>query len=432
MAALFTLLLGASALLLGYYLYDFGQQNFIRESEAAIDMEMEHSLSDMGSMREADRIAYIQRKSEMAAHPLYLMQSAEGKALAGNMHALPGDVERLNYGVIGFTLERAGDVREMAAKIHTFDDGARLLIARDITDIIASRDQLALITTLVLAFMLMVVGVSFFISVFVVGRINSIAATARHIMETGDLSKRIEVEGSWDDLSNLAQILNQLLEKIESLMQGIRDVSDSIAHDLRTPLTRLRNHLESMDMEQADPQSVRLAMMEADGLLSTFQSLLRIANVEKGKRYQAFSDVDLALIVQDVIELYQPLAEEKDIQVSADIAEQALYHGDRDLLFQAIANLFDNAIKFSPEGSAIEVCLVRKEGVILLEIADFGCGVKEAERDKLFDRFYRAEQSRSSQGSGLGLSLVKAVIELHKAEIKLADNQPGLRVVILF
>ena len=156
------------------------------------------------------------------------------------------------------------------------------------------------------------------------------------------------------------------------------------------------------------------------------------ANVEKGKRYQAFSDVDLALILQDVIELYQPLAEEKDIQVSADIAEQALYHGDRDLLFQAIANLFDNAIKFSPEGSAIEVCLVRKEGVILLEIADFGCGVKEAERDKLFDRFYRAEQSRSSQGSGLGLSLVKAVIELHKAEIKLADNQPGLRVVILF
>ena len=432
MAALFTLLLGASALLLGYYLYDFGEQNFIRESEAAIDTEMQHSLSEMVGMTEADRIAYIQRKSEETNNPLYLLQLADETTVAGNMQSLPKEVERLSYGVIGFTLERDSDAREMAAKIHTFDDGVRLLIGRDITDIIASRDQLGFITTLVMAFMLMVVGVSFFISVFVVGRINSIAATARQIMETGDLSKRIEVEGSWDDLSNLAQILNQLLEKIERLMQGIRDVSDSIAHDLRTPLTRLRNQLEALDTGKNDPQAVHLALAEADGLLSTFQSLLRIANVEKGKRYQAFTDVDLAQIVQDVIELYQPLAEEKDMQIAADVLPQAPYHGDRDLLFQAIANLLDNAIKFAPSGSAILVCLSQDDAALLLEIADSGCGVNKLERGKLFDRFYRAEQSRSSQGSGLGLSLVKAVTDLHQADITLEDNQPGLRVTIRF
>lgn len=432
MAALFTLLLGVSALLLGYYLYDFGRQNFIQESEAAIDMEMQHSLNEVAGLSQQARTAYIQRKSAATAHSVYFLQDASETKHAGNIEMLPDEVERLGLGVIGFKLKIDGETRQMAAKIHTFSDGARLLIGRDITKIMQSRDQLKLITALVFGFMLLVVAVSFFISMFVVGRINTIAQTARTIIETGDLSQRIEVEGSWDDLSNLAQILNSLLAQIESLMQGIRDVGDSIAHDLRTPLTRLRNQLETMEQGSAEPHAVSLALAEADGLLNTFQALLRIANIEKGKRYQAFEEIDLVSIVQDVVELYEPLAEEKTVALDVSLLKAAAYRGDRDLLFQACANLLDNAIKFSPEGSRIHLQLNHVGDGWELQLADKGCGVSEAERERLFDRFYRADSSRHRAGSGLGLSLVKAVMDLHKADIALEDNMPGLRVVIRF
>lgn len=430
MAVFFTLLLGLSAMLLAYLLYDFGNQNFIRETEAAIDREMQYILNVTRSMSEKERLSYIEEKALGAENTVYYLRDKREHTMAGNMAHMPAEVSRLSEGVIGFTLEYEGNLQQMAAKIHTFPNGSRLLIGRDITAIIANHNQLKLITALVMGFMLVVVLVSFFISIFVVGRINTIATTARAIMETSDLSERIAVKGSWDDLSNLAQILNGLLAQIESLMQGIRDVTDGIAHDLRTPLTRLRHQLETMQEGNAHPDDIKQVLAEVDSMLDTFQALLRIANIEKGKRYQAFSEVNLTQILHDVIELYEPLAEDKAIHIHAELSENALYHGDRDLLFQAFANLLDNAIKYSPDKGNITVQLQIQDQGYLVIIADKGLGVAHNDLPKLFDRFYRADKSRTHAGSGLGLSLVKAVIDLHKAEIRLEDNAPGLRVAM--
>ncbi len=283
-----------------------------------------------------------------------------------------------------------------------------------------------------MSFMLFLVVVSFFISVFVVSRINLIAKTAQQIMHTGDLSKRISIEGNWDDLSNLAQILNAMFARIEMLMAGIRDVSDSIAHDLRTPLTRLRQHLESSAKKKPTQKEMERLIEEADALLETFNSLLRISNIEKGKRHQPFETVNLIAIMQDVAELYEPVSEEKNITLALKHCEQAQVQGDKHLLFQLFANLLDNAVKFSPKGTTVSLLVEQKNKRVVVSISDQGSGLSQQERDKVFQRFYRADKSRNTSGNGLGLSLVKAIAELHNADIQLEDNTPGLRVTISF
>ena len=265
-----------------------------------------------------------------------------------------------------------------------------------------------------------VVIISFILSIFVVSRINNIGVTAREIIETGDLSRRIPIDTKWDDLSNLAHLLNALLEKAQHQVEDIRQVTDSIAHDLRTPLTRLKNQLELAKLPEV--------AAEADRIIETFNALLRISNIEKGKRSGEFKEHDLYNIIADVVDLYEPLAEQKNIVISKNL-ESFKYSCDKDLLFQAAANLLDNAIKFTPAGGKIEVVL--QDGI--LSIADSGMGVVDADKDKVFTRFFRAEASRHTAGNGLGLSLVAEVMKFHKARIKLEDNQPhGLKVIILF
>ncbi len=280
--------------------------------------------------------------------------------------------------------------------------------------------------------MLIVVSVSFFISIFVVGRINTIAHTAQQIMDTGDLSQRISIDSNWDDLSNLAQTLNALLDRVENLMQGIRDVSDNIAHDLRTPLTRLRNDLESAQQNNLSSEDASRLLGDADQLLNTFSSLLRISNIEKGKRHHAFVQLNLETILEDVTELYDTLAEDKQVLLETSYMKVPDLNGDRDLLFQLFANLLDNAIKFSEPENKIQISLKQNSGQTLVTIADNGPGIPEKDKEKVFTRFYRTDASRNTPGNGLGLSLVKAVTDLHNAEIRLEDNEPGLRVVIVF
>ncbi len=279
-------------------------------------------------------------------------------------------------------------------------------------------------------FMSAVVAISYFLSFFVVSRINIIAATAKDIMETGDLSRRISIDKGWDDLSNLAYILNDLFARVEELMQDVRQVSDNIAHDLRTPLTRVRNQLDDMKASNNEPEKVDKLISEADGLLQTFNALLRITNIEKGKRHTKLEELKLNKLIQDVIELYEPIAEEKNIKITSELSH-VKYEGDKDLIFQALANMLDNAIKFTTGGGSISISLEQKNGRPVIEIKDSGIGIGAADKSKVFDRFYRADSSRNSPGSGLGLSLVSAVINLHKGNIELLDNKPsGLTVKI--
>ncbi|PZP83571.1 MAG: hypothetical protein DI582_10745 [Azospirillum brasilense] len=279
----------------------------------------------------------------------------------------------------------------------------------------------------------------FFISFYVTKRINTIVGTADRIIATGDLTARIPLDGRWDDLSKLSITLNSMLGEIEQLVSGMRTLSDNIAHDLRHPLTRLRNHVETM-RSAADP--VRDAAMhdqlgeltkECDAILTTFQALLRISNIESGKRHTGMHRMELGQLLRDVVELYEPLAADKQITLTWDDADCSVT-GDKDLLFQAFANLVDNAIKYTPAQGRIDIALQPGEdGHARVTIRDTGEGVSDEHKQRVFRRFYRVEHSRHTPGSGLGLSLVAAIIKLHQGQVLLHDNSPrGLVVTVVF
>lgn len=276
----------------------------------------------------------------------------------------------------------------------------------------------------------------FFFGLYATRRINMIAGTAKRIMHTGDMSQRIPVYRRWDDLSSLSITLNSMLGEIETLVHGIRTVSDNIAHDLRHPLARLRNRLEELRDHAGDlppearQQELSQLIQECDTLLTTFNALLRISNIESGKRHSRFKPIELHRLLDDVIELYEPLANDRAIHLHVE-TEKAVTNGDKDLLFQAIANILDNAIKFTREGGSINIHLTRTRQGTHLEVDDEGCGIPEEHRSKVFNRFYRVETCRTTPGSGLGLSLVRAIIELHKGAITLDEGtRKGLRVRI--
>ena len=285
---------------------------------------------------------------------------------------------------------------------------------------------------IIVALMFGVLLVSIGISHFVVSRINRIAITAQSIMETGDLSKRISIDTEWDDLSNLAQLLNGFLARIEDLMASVREVNNNIAHDLRTPLTGLRTDIELLKGKKVSDDELNRLLVEIDRILSVFHSLLRISNIQKGKRHLTFQVVNLSTVLEDVIELYEPVAGEKQIELVKAIKDNLNFNGDADLLFQLFANLLDNAIKFSDSESEVQITSNLSHREIITIIKDFGPGIRDGEKEQVFQQFYRGDESRSSQGFGLGLSLVKAVVNRHRGEIELKDGNPGLEVRITF
>lgn len=273
-----------------------------------------------------------------------------------------------------------------------------------------------------------------FISFFATKRINEIVAIADNIMRTGDISSRIPVYSRWDDLSTLSHILNHMLDEISTLVHGVRTVSDNIAHDLRHPLTRLRNQIEMIKLK-ADTfdaitlqQNMNNLMLECDRLLNTFNALLRISNIESGKRHSGFSNVFLHDVLSDVIDLYEPVAQEKSQSITYNKVFSPIM-GDKDLLFQAFANLIDNAIKYTPKGGSITVDINTHKRTTAIAIIDSGIGVSDVHKKNIFQRFYRIEECRNSEGNGLGLSLVQAIIHLHQGHIFLADNPQGGLVV---
>jgi signal transduction histidine kinase len=285
-----------------------------------------------------------------------------------------------------------------------------------------------------LAIMLVITIGLFTISYYVTKRINSIVATADNIMITRDLSQRIPIDSRWDDLSKLSHVLNQMLDDIEQLVAGIKQVSDAIAHDLRTPLTRLRNHIERLraSPDAVTPDALSMLIIECDALLSTFNALLRISAIEAGKRNSVFRPIHLAAMLHDVMELYDPLAAEKSITLTLS-GEAPAIQGDKDLLFQAIVNLIDNAIKYTPSLGTVALHLSQSDAGVLLRITDSGPGITDEHKPLVFNRFYRVEPCRAQPGSGLGLSLVAAVAKLHQASISLHNASPhGLEVRILF
>lgn len=266
-------------------------------------------------------------------------------------------------------------------------------------------------------------------------RVEAINRVAGDIV-AGDLARRIPVRGTEDEFDTLATHLNRMLARIQELMEGMRQVSNDIAHDLRTPLGRLRQTLESARRDAGSVGDYQLAVDHAleqtDQILETFAALLRIAQIESGARRSRFQRVDLSGVLDTVLDAYLPVAEDAGHVLQGRIPPGIHVRGDRELLVQAFANLIENALRHTPTGSRIELALDTGPQGVTATVADNGPGIPEAALDKVAGRFYRLESSRSTPGSGLGLSLVAAIAALHEAELRLADNAPGLRVTLRF
>jgi len=422
MALFFTILCGGAILTLGYFNYHFNKGHFIEGTEQLIDSEIRNAEL----LNDNDRIIEMFQETTKTEERIFLLTDPNKNKIAGNINIFPEEVSLLTEGIVTVIEWN----KKYAAKIYTFSDGRLLLVGVDITKISNNYNFMSLLSVLSIIFMFVVIATSYLISHFVVKRTNNIAATAQSIMKTGDLSKRIDVDSRWDDLSNMAETLNSLLARIDDLMVGIRRVSDNIAHDLRTPLTRLRNDLE--ELKTGSSVSHDEVIAEADHLLNTFNALLRISRIETERQKSQFQQIALHDVAHDAIELYEALAEDKSIKIHSNL-EEINYTADQNLFFQAIANLLDNAIKFTPENGEIFVTLHKQEKeAVILTIQDTGAGVPDDQTRKIFDRFYRADTSRNKSGNGLGLSLVAAVIDLHDGTIAVENTNPGLKFTITF
>ncbi|MEM7358916.1 MAG: HAMP domain-containing sensor histidine kinase [Pseudomonadota bacterium] len=366
---------------------------------------------------------------------LYLLTNDDFEVLVGNINRWPS-LAQDNDGWLDFRLDDTRDSTsgEFRARARTFEVEGRfnLLVGQGMKDL-ATLNALvgrALVWGLILTVVLGLVG-GLMMRQTLRSRLGSINQISRKIM-MGDLRRRIATRGTGDEFDELAVNLNSMLDRIEHGMEGVRRVSDNIAHDLKTPLARMKNRVEELKFKVSgnieEEAAVDQIIMEADGLLSTFNALLRIARIEYSEQRKGFKPVDVNSILYDLLELYEPLVEEKGQTLDVEISKPMVLEADRDMLFQAFANLLDNAIKYTPEAGKISIRAFKESRKWHIEIADNGPGIPESEFENVTQRFYRLDQSRSTPGSGLGLALVFAVLKLHDLELSFADNSPGLSV----
>lgn len=370
----------------------------------------------------------------------YLLQDAAGERMAGNLPPMkPTEGEMVLPVSFLFPDRRSkgddpADAYPVVAQGRRLENGEFLLVGENRYR--AVKAQEAILRALgwgIAITLLLAAGGGAALGAGFLRRIDEINRTTRSIMD-GDLAKRVPMRGSGDEMDQLAVNLNAMLDRIQVLMESLKRVSDDIAHDLRTPLSRLRHRLEvarataGSDAEPVVEQSIA----ELDAILETFSALLRISQIESGARRAAFSDVSLAEIVSNVCEAYAPVAEDRGQRLEAVVDRVPSIQGDRELLTQMVANLIENPIRHCPAGVEITVGLGQEAGTPALCVTDSGPGIPASEREKVFRRFYRLEASRTTPGSGLGLALVKAVADLHGASVELSDNHPGLCVTVRF
>ena len=383
----------------------------------------------------------VERRAQRPGASLYLVTTFAGERIAGNVAQLPPGA--LNTpGAIETAYQHVGEpaaTNRALARVFVLPGGFRLLVGRDLgeRETIARVLFRALATSLVWLAILATAG-GLFVARRVLRRVDAMTDSAQSIM-AGDLARRLPLAGSNDELDRLAENLNAMLDRIGELMRGLREVSDNIAHDLRTPLTRLRNGAEEALSSSATPADQRAALEkvieESDGLIRVFNALLMIARAEAGAGREAMTDFDASQAARDVAELYEPLAEDQGMSIVVEAAPGLYARGHRELLGQALANLVDNAVKYGkPSGAAepgeVRVVARRVGERVELAVSDHGPGIPLADRERVLDRFVRLEGSRSRPGSGLGLSLATAVARLHGGALAIEDNAPGLRVAL--
>ncbi|BBK36279.1 two-component sensor histidine kinase [Allostella sp. ATCC 35155] len=418
-------------------------------TSGAIDRESEQIIeAELTGLREQYRqwgivgiVRVIEERSkgERADEMRYLVAGPRFERITGNLTGWPAEL-RERRGLVEFPLTvRVGDRAEVRATMAmTFDlpNGFHLLVGRDMKERSEFRQRvigaIAWSLALMLAFGL---AGGYWVSRHLMRRVDAINRTSGDI-RAGDLKQRVPVAGSGDEFDQLARNLNAMLDQIERLMAGMRQVTANVAHDMRTPLNRLRSRLELTLIEKPDEaryrETIQATIDEADRLIATFNAMLSIAEAEAGSKAEAMERTELPPLVDQVAELYEPLAEEKGLVLTVAHAGVAVAHVDRHLLSQAVANLLDNAIKYTPAPGRVTVRTEAGPQGAVVTVADSGPGIPADQREAVLGRFVRLEQSRSTPGNGLGLSLVQAVATTHGAELALTDNAPGLCVTLRF
>lgn len=438
LAALFALIFGVSTVAVGSFVYvnvkaTLNQQERTRIEADAFALKEEFDSGGMADMMDA---IHGRQTHKIAGGLNYTLFRSNGQRILGDIPHLPlmpgwkhllgppdgdeppGELERL----LVYRLKLSPDLWLVVG-----DDVGRL---RALDNDFLRVFGFGLLLTLAFA----ATGGTIVSRAFV-QRIDSISRTAEAIIE-GNIGRRIPLNGSGDDLDRLAATLNRMLDRIGVLMDALRHVSTDIAHDLRTPLGHLHQVLDAARERARDPEEYRaaieLAIAKTDSILETFAAILRIAQIESGSRREGFKRIDLSTLVVTLAQSFAPTAEEQGDTLTVDVAPGVRVVGDRELITQLGANLIDNAIRHTPRGSRISMRLSARDGVAALEIADNGIGVPADERERIFNRFYRGEASRTTPGNGLGLNLVAAVAGLHRATVSVLDNAPGLKVRVEF
>jgi signal transduction histidine kinase len=435
-----------SILLLTFLAYQSSIQ-IQQQQTHAIDREVEQ-LQRIDSRQGVRGIVFaIARLASQPGPGIYYLGDNSGLQIVGNIASIPANVLE-SEGVFSFDYNgpafdqedenAAGPEGYAVVRSLVLESGLRLVVGRDVVE---RRGFTAIVFQ---GFFYAVIGILVFsvlagviTSRRVLKRIDAINATSAKIM-VGNLSERIPVTKANDEFDTLATSLNAMLDRIEGLMQGLKEVTDNVAHDLKTPLTRLRTKAEAALRDSAGTESQREALettiSESDKLIKTFNALLMIARAEAGAPSGAFADVDVSAVAADVADLYGPVAEEQGLAFETAIAPDVHLRANRELIGQALVNLIENALKYYEpvDGKAgrISVGVRSGNGRVLIEVADNGPGIPAEDRLRVVERFVRLEKSRTEAGSGLGLSLVNAVARLHKGEFRIEDNGPGVRAVI--
>ena len=374
----------------------------------------------------------------------YLLTNSHYASLAGTLTKWPVDISgvgmvwatlriRVQHNQPGLDPEQHHfELRAVAVALPA---GYHLLIGQSLDELIELRETILSLTIAAVLLVLIVGSLGgALVGRSVVRRLQAVMHTADTIM-AGDLTQRIPEEHRRDEFDALASKLNAMLTRIEQLMKSTREVTENVAHDLRSPLTRLRGRAEMALMKTTDAvrqrEALQKAIEETDGIVATLNAILSIAQIESGARRE-WTAVDMTAVCRDAADLYEALAEEKDIHFTTEISEAVSIRGNRQLIAQAIGNLLDNAIKYTPVGGAVSLTLVKQDQGAVVNVSDNGSGIPAELCEKALQRFVRLDASRSQPGNGLGLSLVKAVAEQHNAVLSLGDNRPGLRVSLSF
>lgn len=440
LAAIYLVVFALSvAAILGYVFWNTAHL-LERQAEETIRAEV-LALADQYGQRGLPGVAeMIRRRVTEETGTLYLLVDADNRFVVGNLGYMP--VPRpANESFVDFVItvgKAQNRITHTARAYHVeLANGFRLLVGRDVEDIHAFRKLIT--NTLLWALGLSLIfglGGGYLTSRNFLRRVDAITAASRTIM-AGDLSQRMPVAGTSDELDRLAQSLNDMLGQIERLMTGMKEVSGNVAHDLKTPLTRMRARAEAaLRSGAADEQRAALAqtLEESERLLNTFNALLSIARAEAGNTREGFSRVDVSEILGEVAELYEPLVEEEGGTLTCEAAPPLPVHADRQLLAQSFSNLIDNAMKYGAaagdEKATIAISGAREGQNAVIRISDRGPGIAPADRDHVLERFVRLDDSRSKPGNGLGLSLVASVVKLHGGRFRLDDAAPGLAAVI--